>query len=68
VVQPNVKFASLKKQSLFYGDIIDDDPLDYHDVEVGERIPEELAAAIEGLITSSEQVCLEMVYRARESW
>jgi hypothetical protein len=53
---------------LFYGDIIDDDPLDYHDVEVGERIPEELAAAIEGLITSAEQVCLEMVYRARESW
>jgi hypothetical protein len=34
VLQPNVKFANLKEQSLFYGDIPDDDPIDYYDVEV----------------------------------
>jgi hypothetical protein len=55
MLQPNVKFASLKEQSHFYGDIPDDDPIDYHDVEVGQGIPEELADAIEGFITSSEQ-------------
>jgi hypothetical protein len=55
VIQPNVKFASLKKQALFYGDIPDDDPIDYHDVDVGKVIPEELADAIEGLIKSAEQ-------------
>jgi hypothetical protein len=32
VPQPNVEFASLKEQALFYGDISDDDPIDYHDV------------------------------------
>jgi hypothetical protein len=55
VLQPNVKFASLKEQTLFYGDIPDDDPIDYHDVDVGQGIPEELADAIEGLITSAER-------------
>jgi hypothetical protein len=55
VLQPNVKFASLKEQSLFYGDISDDDPIDYHDVDVGKGSPEELADAIEGLVTSAEQ-------------
>jgi hypothetical protein len=55
VLQPNVKFASLKEQALFYGDIPDDDPIDYHDVDVGQRSPKELADAIEGLITSAEK-------------
>jgi hypothetical protein len=32
VVQPNIKFASLKGKSPFYGDILDDDPIDCHDV------------------------------------
>jgi hypothetical protein len=53
VLHPSVKFASLKEQSLFYGDISDDDPIDYHDVDVGQGIPEELADAIEGLITTA---------------
>jgi Reverse transcriptase (RNA-dependent DNA polymerase) len=39
----------------FYGDIPDDDSIDYHDVDVGQGSPEELADAIEGLITSAEQ-------------
>jgi hypothetical protein len=55
VLQPNFKFASLKEQALFYGDIPDDDPIDYHDVDVGQGSPEELADTIEGLITSAEQ-------------
>jgi hypothetical protein len=55
VLQPNVKFVSLKDQALFYGDIPDDDPIDYHDVDVGQESPEELADAIEGLIMSAEQ-------------
>jgi hypothetical protein len=55
VLQSNVKFASLKEQSLFYGDIPDDYPIDYHDVDVGQGSPEELADAIEGLLTSAEQ-------------
>jgi hypothetical protein len=36
VLHPNVNFASLKKQTLFYRDIPDDDPIDYHDVDVGQ--------------------------------
>jgi hypothetical protein len=55
VLQSNVKFASLREQALFYGDIPDDDPIDYHDVDVGKGSPEELADAIEGLLTSTEQ-------------
>jgi hypothetical protein len=35
VLHPNVKFASLKEQALFYGDIPDDDPIDYHDLDGG---------------------------------
>jgi hypothetical protein len=38
--------------------IPDDDPIDNNDVEVGQEIPEELADAIEGLITSSEQASI----------
>jgi hypothetical protein len=53
VIQPNVKFASLKKQAHFYGDIPDDDPMVYHDVDVGQGSPEELADAIEGFLTSA---------------
>jgi hypothetical protein len=55
VLQSTVKFASHKEQALFYGDIPDDDPIDYHDVDVGQGIPEELADAIEGFVTSAEQ-------------
>jgi hypothetical protein len=55
VLQSNVKFASLTEQALFYGDIPDDDPIDFHDVDVGQGSPEELADAIEGLLTSAEQ-------------
>jgi hypothetical protein len=53
VLQSSVKFASLREQALFYGDIPDDDPIDYHDVDVGQESPEELADAIEGLLTSA---------------
>jgi hypothetical protein len=35
MVQPNIKFASLKEQSLFCSDITDDDPIESHDVKVG---------------------------------
>jgi hypothetical protein len=55
VLQPNVKFASLKEQALVYGDIPDDGPIDYHDVDVGKGSPEKLADAIEGFFTSAEQ-------------
>jgi hypothetical protein len=55
VIHPNVKFASLKEQALFFCDIPDDDPIDCHDVEVVQRSPEELPEAIEGLITSADQ-------------
>jgi hypothetical protein len=55
VLQSNVKFASLKEQALFYGDIPDDDPIDYHGVDVGQGSPEVLADAIEGFITRAEQ-------------
>jgi hypothetical protein len=54
VLQPNVKFTSLREQALFYGDISDDDPTYYHDVDVGQGSPEELSDAIEGLITSAD--------------
>jgi hypothetical protein len=53
-----VKFASLKEQALFYGDISDDDPIDCHDVDVRQGSPEELADAIEGFLTSAEQAGL----------
>jgi hypothetical protein len=55
VLQSNVNFASLKEQALFYGDIPDDDPIYYHDVDVWKGSPEELADAIEGFLTSAEQ-------------
>jgi hypothetical protein len=53
VIQPNLKFSSLKEQALFYGDIPDDDPIDYHDIDVGQGSPEELTDVIEGFITSA---------------
>jgi hypothetical protein len=40
VLQSNVKFASLKEQALSNGDIPDDDPIDYHDVDVEQGSPE----------------------------
>jgi hypothetical protein len=55
LLQSNVKFASLREQALFYGDIPDDDPIDYHDVDVGQGSPEKLADAIDALIMSAEQ-------------
>jgi Reverse transcriptase (RNA-dependent DNA polymerase) len=55
VLYSNVKFASLKEQDLFYDDIPDDDPIHYHDVDVGQGSPEELAEAIDRLVTSTEQ-------------
>jgi hypothetical protein len=55
VLQPKIKFASLKEQSLSYGAIPDDDPIDYHDVTVRQGCPEELADAIGGFVTSTEQ-------------
>jgi hypothetical protein len=54
VLHSNVNFASLKEQALFYGDIPDDVP-DYHDVDVGQGSPEELANAIEVLVTRAEK-------------
>jgi hypothetical protein len=64
-----VKFASLKKQALFYGDIPDDDPIDYHDVDVGQGSPEELADAIEGFSRAlRKKACLWMVYRVYDGW
>jgi hypothetical protein len=55
VLQSNVKFASLKEKARCYGDIPDDDPIVYHDVDVGQGSPEDLADDIEGFITSSDQ-------------
>jgi hypothetical protein len=60
VLQSNVNFASLKEQALFYGDIPDDDPIDYHDVDVGQGSPEELADAIEGFLTSAERAGMSL--------
>jgi hypothetical protein len=54
-VQPNIRFAILKEQSLFYGGIPDYDAIDYPDVEVGQESPKELAASIEDFATSAEQ-------------
>jgi hypothetical protein len=70
VLQPHCKFANLKEQALFYGDIPDDDPIDYHDVDVEVGSPEELVGSTEGFAKSSEQegACLEMTYRVCDSW
>jgi hypothetical protein len=58
VLQSNVKFASLREQALFYGDIPDHDPIYYHDVDVGQGSPEELADTFESLLTSAEQASM----------
>jgi hypothetical protein len=55
VVQLKIKFASLKEQSLFYGDIPDDDPIDYHDVEEDKEGLGRLAEAIEDFVPSAGQ-------------
>jgi hypothetical protein len=69
VLQLNVKFASLKEQSLFYGYIPDDDSIDYLVVEVEKESPKEMADVIEGFLRAlSKQECLEMVYRVCDSW
>jgi hypothetical protein len=60
VVQLNIKFASLKKKSLFYGDNFDDTPIEYHDVKVGQGIPEELVEAMQGLVTRAEQAGISL--------
>jgi hypothetical protein len=39
VIQSNAKFASLKEQAHFYGDIPDGNPIDYHDVDERARKP-----------------------------
>jgi hypothetical protein len=57
---------SLKEQALFYGDIPDDDPIYYHDVEVRQGSPEELADAIEGFLTSAEWRLPDSGQRCRE--
>jgi hypothetical protein len=59
VLQSNEKVASLKEQALFYGDIPDDDPIDYHDVDAGQGSPEELAALSRVCsLALSKQACL----------
>jgi hypothetical protein len=68
VLQSNVKFASLKAQALLYGDIPDDDPIDYHDVDVGQGSPDELALSRVFSRALSKQACPEMVYRVYDSW
>jgi hypothetical protein len=69
VLQPIVKFASLKERALCNGDIPDDDKIYYQNVDVGQGSPEELADAIWGLLTSAEkQECLGMVNRVCDSW
>jgi hypothetical protein len=55
LLQPNIKLASLKEQSLFYGAIPDDDPIGYHDMDVRQGSPKELVDSIECFITSAEQ-------------
>jgi hypothetical protein len=56
------------RSRLFSTDIPDDDSIDYHDVDVRQEIPEELADAIEGFITSSEQAGMsrDCVQRLRQ--
>jgi hypothetical protein len=58
-LQSNVKFASLKEQALFYGDIPDDDPIDYHDVDLGQGSPEDWRTLSRDFSRAlSKQVCL----------
>jgi hypothetical protein len=51
-----------------YGDIPDDDPIDYLDVDVGKGSSEELADAIEIFLTSAEQegMCRDGVQSLRQ--
>jgi hypothetical protein len=55
MLQLNLKFASLKEQSRFYGDIPDDNPVDCLDLEIGQGSLEEMADSIKELATSAEQ-------------
>jgi hypothetical protein len=71
VIQPNIKFASLKEQSLFYGDITDDYPIDYCDVKVGQGSSEELVTAIKDfylLRAQRKQEYLEIMNRVCDFW
>jgi hypothetical protein len=69
VLQSNVKFASLKEQAIFCGDIPDDDPIDYHDVDVGQGSPEDWRTLSRVLSRALiKQACLGMVYRVNDSW
>jgi hypothetical protein len=69
VLQSNVKFASLREQALFYGDIPDDDQIDYHDVDVGkdaQRNWRTLSRVCSRALR--KQVCPGIVYRVYDSW
>jgi hypothetical protein len=68
VLHPNLKFASLRELAIFYGDIPDDDPIDYHDVDVGQVNSEVLADASKGLVTSAGKSSMSRVYRVCDSW
>jgi hypothetical protein len=68
VLHPNLKFASLRELAIFYGDIPDDDPIDYHDVDVGQVNLEVLADASKGLVTSAGKSSMSRVYRVCDSW
>jgi hypothetical protein len=50
VVQPIINLESLQEQLLFYGDISDDDPIDYHDVEVALSSPKDFVGAEEDFL------------------
>jgi hypothetical protein len=58
LLQPNIKFASLKQQSLFSGDNSDVDPIDYHDVMIRQGSPVKMADPIEDLLSSAEKAGL----------
>jgi hypothetical protein len=69
VLQSNVKFASLKEQALFYGDIHDDDPIDYHDVDVGQETQRNWRTLSRVFSRAlGKQIFLGMVYRVCDSW
>jgi hypothetical protein len=63
-LQPNVIFSSLKEQALFYGDIPDDDPVYYHDVDVGQGRKKRNWPTLSRVW----QACLGMMYRLCDSW
>jgi hypothetical protein len=69
VLQSNVMFASLKDLALFYGDIPDDDPIDYNDVDEGQGSPANWRTLSRVLSRAlSKQACLYMMYRVCDIW